>query len=51
MSPWLTPNNEKSVGRASVPAAAISSWREPLSRFWPRLTLKGLSWLPPELLL
>jgi hypothetical protein len=29
----------------------VRYYREPLSRFWPRLTLKGLSWLTPELLL
>jgi putative cardiolipin synthase len=38
---WITEDNEREV----------RYYREPLSRFWPRLTLKCLSWLTPELLL
>ena len=29
----------------------VRYYQEPLSRFWPRLSLKGLSWLTPELML
>ena len=29
----------------------VRDYQEPLSRFWPRLSLHGLSWLTPELLL
>ena len=38
---WITADNGREV----------RYYREPLSRFWPRLTLKSLSWLTPELLL
>jgi putative cardiolipin synthase len=38
---WITEDNGREV----------RYYREPLSRFWPRLTLKSLSWLTPELLL
>jgi putative cardiolipin synthase len=38
---WITEANGREV----------RYYREPLSRFWPRLTLKSLSWLTPELLL
>ena len=38
---WITEDNGREV----------RYYREPLSRFWPRLSLKGLSWLTPELLL
>ena len=38
---WITENNGKEV----------RYYQEPLSRFWPRLSLKSLSWLTPELLL
>jgi cardiolipin synthase C len=38
---WITEDNGREV----------RYYREPLSRFWPRLTLHGLSWLTPELLL
>ena len=38
---WITEDNGREV----------RYYQEPLSRFWPRLTLKGLSWLTPELML
>jgi len=38
---WITEDNGREV----------RYYREPLSRFWPRLSLKSLSWLTPELLL
>ena len=38
---WITEDNGKEV----------RYYQEPLSRFWPRLSLKSLSWLTPELLL
>ena len=38
---WITEDNGREV----------RYYREPLSRFWPRLTLHSLSWLTPELLL
>ena len=38
---WITQDNGREV----------RYYREPLSRFWPRLSLKSLSWLTPELLL
>ena len=38
---WITQDNGREV----------RYYREPLSRFWPRLTLKSLFWLTPELLL
>ena len=38
---WITEANGREV----------RYYREPLSRFWPRLSLKSLSWLTPELLL
>ena len=38
---WITEDNGREV----------RYYREPLSRFLPRLSLKGLSWLTPELLL
>ncbi|MBU4449449.1 MAG: hypothetical protein KKD99_12760, partial [Proteobacteria bacterium] len=38
---WITADNGREV----------RYYQEPLSRFWPRLTLRGLSWLTPELLL
>lgn len=38
---WITEDNGREV----------RYYREPLSRFWPRLSLHGLSWLTPELLL
>jgi putative cardiolipin synthase len=38
---WITEDNGREV----------RYYQEPLSRFWPRLSLKGLSWLTPELLL
>ena len=38
---WITEDNGREV----------RYYQEPLSRFWPRLSLKSLSWLTPELLL
>ena len=38
---WITEDNGREV----------RYYQEPLSRFWPRLSLKGLSWLTPELML
>jgi len=38
---WITEDNGREM----------RYYREPLSRFWPRLSLKSLSWLTPELLL
>jgi cardiolipin synthase C len=38
---WVTEDNGQEV----------RYYREPLSRFWPRLSLKSLSWFTPELLL
>jgi putative cardiolipin synthase len=38
---WITEDNGREV----------RYYREPLSRFWPRLSLHSLSWLTPELLL
>ena len=38
---WITEDNGHEV----------RYYQEPLSRFWPRLTLKSLFWLTPELLL
>jgi cardiolipin synthase C len=38
---WITEDNGQEV----------RYYREPLSRFWPRLSLRCLSWLTPELLL
>ena len=38
---WITEDNGREM----------RYYREPLSRFWPRLYLKSLSWLTPELLL
>ena len=38
---WITEDNGKEV----------RYYQEPLSRFWPRLSLQSLSWLTPELML
>ena len=38
---WITEDNGREV----------RYYQEPLSRFWPRLSLRGLFWLTPELLL
>ena len=38
---WITEDNGREV----------RYYQEPLSRFWPRLSLRSLSWLTPELLL
>jgi putative cardiolipin synthase len=38
---WITEDNGREV----------RYYRDPLSRFWTRLSLKGLSWITPELLL
>jgi len=38
---WITADNEPEV----------RYYREPLSRFLPRLSLRGLAWLTPELML